>query len=383
MLEPNRRISVVVVPSTFCNLRCSYCYELPLLQDKTRIGEADLAKMFEHLGAFCAENDVDSARIVWHGGEPLLLPPDYFWRAFELQRRAFDGVRTKVVHVTQTNLTVLDEERIALLRDGFTDRGVSLDLFGSLRVNAGGNCREHVAKANLDMLLARGIGFTGITVLTKGNRRRVRQIYEFYRERSMNFRLLPLHRGDFGTGHWFEISAKDTLEAFCTLADLWLENPAGPRVHPIWGIISDVHAALAEGQPVAPLDKRTFEPLLIVDKDGGVYPFSDFPSETACYGNVFREPLGAILTSPVHERVMAATEARVQKTCGTCRHYGSTCAGIPVAEFTQDFWDVDAAGNIQCSVYRGFIDHVRSRLEECGLVRAPSVSREEVSLRCP
>lgn len=365
-----RRITVVVVPSTFCNLRCSYCYELPLLKDKTKIGADDLVTMFEHLGEFFGEQKVESARIVWHGGEPLLLPPDYYWRAFEIQKRAFAGVATEVVHVTQTNLTVLDEERIALLRDGFTDIGVSLDLFGSLRVNAGGECKEDVALRNLELLRGRGIPMTGITVLTKGNRRRVRGIYEFYAERSMNFRLLPLHRGDYGAGHWFEISAEDTLHALCTLSDLWFMNPEGPLIHPVAGFIRAAHDELVERREIGRLDKREFEPLLIVDRDGGVYPYSDFPSDTACYGNIFREPLSAILSSATHERVMAETDARLQKTCSPCPHYGKRCSGVPVADYTQDFWDRTPDGGLRCTVFKGLIEHIQKRLSEIGFVPA-------------
>jgi uncharacterized protein len=367
-----RHISVVVVPSTFCNLRCSYCYELPLLKDKSRIGEDSLVRMFEHLGAYFEEQDVASARIIWHGGEPLLLPPEYFWKAFEIQKRAFAGLETKVAHVTQTNLTVLDEERITLIRDGFTDTGVSLDLFGSLRLNAGGVCKEDLAKKNLELLLGRGIGLTGITVLTKGNRRRVQQIYEFYRDRSMNFRLLPLHRGDYGSGHWFEISAADTLRAFCLLADLWLDNPEGPLVHPIYGVVREVYAALINGQPSPIYDKRSFEPLLVIDRDGGVYPYSDFPSDTSCYGNVFRDPLSTILSSESHERVMVATEARMKATCTHCEQFGKACTGTPVAEYTQDFWDRDADGRLRCT-FKGLIDHVKARFIEAGMLSAPSV----------
>ncbi|MBX3229812.1 MAG: radical SAM protein [Labilithrix sp.] len=361
-----RHLCVVVVPSTFCNLRCSYCYELPLLKDKTRIGGDDLAIMFEHLALFCRENDVDVLRVVWHGGEPLLLPPDYYWKAFELARNAFAGQSTQIFHVTQTNLTVLDEERIALIRDGFHGTGVSLDIFGSLRVNAAGECKEHVAIKNLDLLLERNIDVAGITVLTKGNRRRVRRIYDFYAERSMSFRLLPLHQGDFGSNQWFEIGPQDTLHAFKTLADLFLDNPRGPQIHPIMSVVRDVMVSL-EGEDIGRVDKRTFEGLLIIDKDGGVYPYSDFPSETACYGNVFRQPLSALLSSPAHERVMVETEARVTRTCSACPNLGKSCTGEPAAEFTQDFWEKNPDGTPRCTVFKGLIEHIRARLQASGV----------------
>ena len=68
-----RHISVVVVPSTFCNLRCSYCYELPLLQDRSRIAEESLVPMFEHLGEVTCP--VTVARGVDDGPGPAALVP--------------------------------------------------------------------------------------------------------------------------------------------------------------------------------------------------------------------------------------------------------------------------------------------------------------------
>lgn len=365
----SRQANIVVVPSTLCNLRCSYCYELPLLADKARVAHDDLAAMFEHLAAFFAQSGVTTARFVWHGGEPLLLPPDYFWKAFELQQRAFAGMSLEVQNATQTNLTVLDEGRIDLLKNGFKDGvGVSLDLFGSLRLNAGGVCKEDVAKENLDMLLGRGLPLNGITVLTKGNRRRMKAIYAFYRERRMNFRLLPLHKGDYGSDHWFEIAPADTLRAMCELVDLWLNDDEPPVVYPIVFAIRQALDNLVDGLDVPAFDRRAFDPVLIVDRDGAVYAYSDFPSDLS-YGNVFRQPMGELLASDNRRRVVEASEARLAATCRKCPHFEKRCSGTPIAEYTTDFYDREPDGNVRCT-YRAVIDHVLRRFEEGG-IRAP------------
>lgn len=371
----SRQANIVVIPSTFCNLRCSYCYELPLLADKSRMAHDDLAKMFEHLGAFFDEHGVTTARFVWHGGEPLLLPPDYFWKAFELQARAFAGMSIDVQNTTQTNLTVIDEARIDLLKNGFAGGvGVSLDLFGSLRLNAGGVCKEDVTKRNLDLLLGRGLGFNGITVLTKANRRRMKAIYSFYRERRMSFRLLPLHKGDYGAGQWFEISASDTLRVMCELVDLWLADDDPVVVYPIGFAIRDAINHLVDGAVVPVFDRRAFDPLLIVDRDGSLYAYSDFPSDLS-YGNVFREPMSELLASESRRRVVEASEARIAKSCATCPHFGKRCGGTPMAEYTTDFYDHEADGRPRCT-YRGVIEHVLRRFEEGG-IRAPATRSEE------
>jgi hypothetical protein len=65
---------------------------------------------------------------------------------------------------------------------------------------------------------------------------------------------------------------------------------------------------------------------------------------------------------------MAETEARLAKTCGPCPHYGKRCSGVPVAEYTQDFWDRAPDGAVRCTAFRGLIEHIQKRLSEIGFV---------------
>ena len=138
-----RTVDIVVFTSKLCNLRCRYCYELPLLTDKTRISLEQMERAFRHFDAFFrAAKEPALIRFCWHGGEPLLIEPEYYWKAFELQRQIFAGSPNRVVNSLQTNLTVLDDARLDLLRNGFDQVGVSLDVVGGLRVNAAGQDQE-------------------------------------------------------------------------------------------------------------------------------------------------------------------------------------------------------------------------------------------------
>jgi uncharacterized protein len=364
----NRTLHLVLVPSTHCNLRCQYCYELPLLADKRRMSLDELSVVFERIAQHCVDSGAQKVRVIWHGGEPLLIPPEYYWAAFERQARAFAGTGIQVRNVTQTNLTILDDARLELLEHGFADRGVSLDVFGSLRVNGAGDAKEDLVKANLDRVLSRGIRINGITVLHKGNRNRVRDVYDFYRARGMNFRLLPLHRGGYAPGQWFEIEPRDTLRAFCELADLWLAAPDGPWMNPVVGVLRDVYLGLALDTPLGRYDKRTWEGLLYVTRDGSVYPYSDAFDEQGCYGNILRQPVSELVSSPARDRVLRRIEQRVDATCGRCSHFGQTCTGAPVAESEDEFEEKDAQGQVRCTIFQGLVDHVSRRLIESGVV---------------
>jgi uncharacterized protein len=362
----DRRMDVILIPSTHCNLRCSYCYELTRLADKRRMTLDALEVVFERVAEFFEEQRVTGARFIWHGGEPLLLPPAHYRQAFELQKKHFSGAATRIENVTQTNLTVLDDERIELLRDGFDSCGVSLDLFGSLRVNAAGTCREQVALANLERARAAGVLLGGVTVLTRANRARTRAIFEFYRQRDMGFRLLPLHAGDFGAGQWFEIGPEDTLRAFCTLADLWLANPDAPAVHPITEVIDNVFSFHSEGRACDVYDKATWDPMLAIDREGFVYSYDDIHDRTRSYGNLLEQSLSALMKSPMHQASVVETERRARETCFACPSYGRTCTGIPIVEGARDYWRKNADGSLRCDVFTGLVAHVEARLESAG-----------------
>src|SRR5688572_29355350 len=107
-----RRVQFVVKVSKLCNLRCRYCYEFEELGNKARMSLENLERLYQNVAhwyrGFTRPTEVE---FVWHGGEPMLIPPDYYRSTFEAQRRAFGKDMVAVENVIQTNLTVLDDDR--------------------------------------------------------------------------------------------------------------------------------------------------------------------------------------------------------------------------------------------------------------------------------
>src|SRR5205814_1318176 len=83
----------IVKASKLCNLRCRYCYEWNDLHRGDRIQLPQWWRLLEavrdyHLllrESFGSERGVRS-NIIWHGGEPLVLPPAYFEQVFDASR---------------------------------------------------------------------------------------------------------------------------------------------------------------------------------------------------------------------------------------------------------------------------------------------------------
>src|SRR6185503_8399340 len=101
-----RGLELIVKVSKYCNLRCSYCYEYNELANKRRMSLEQLRAFFEHVADTASDFGRDQIRFIWHGGEPLLLPPDYYHSIGQLQREILPPELKFTNHV-QTNLTVL------------------------------------------------------------------------------------------------------------------------------------------------------------------------------------------------------------------------------------------------------------------------------------
>ncbi|HMB75648.1 MAG TPA: radical SAM protein, partial [Kiloniellaceae bacterium] len=99
-------------PTAFCNLDCSYCY-LPHRNDKRRMSMATLAAVFEDL--FTSRFLGDRLTVVWHAGEPLVLPPAYYAEAFQaIERLRPPGLILD--HSFQSNGTLLNDTWVDFIK---------------------------------------------------------------------------------------------------------------------------------------------------------------------------------------------------------------------------------------------------------------------------
>src|SRR5258708_8845074 len=66
---------LVVQPTPFCNINCSYCY-LPDRQSTKRMSLETLERTFDWV--FSSGLVRDSFTLLWHAGEPLVMPIAFY-----------------------------------------------------------------------------------------------------------------------------------------------------------------------------------------------------------------------------------------------------------------------------------------------------------------
>ena len=114
---------VVVQPTAFCNINCTYCY-LPDRDNKHVIAQSTVTRLFSEIfasGWACPE-----ITVVWHAGEPLVAPVAFYREAFAAIER-MRPASVIVKHSFQTNGTLIDAEWCRLFLEWNVGVGVSID----------------------------------------------------------------------------------------------------------------------------------------------------------------------------------------------------------------------------------------------------------------
>lgn len=155
--------TLVLQPTTLCNLDCSYCY-LPFRRLRNEMS----AEVAHAVAASAAEltDPSGTLEIVWHGGEPLALGI----RKFAALLAPFEGLRKqgRIQHSVQTNATLINDEWCDLLTRYQVCVGVSIDgpaALNARRVDLRGRPAFDRIVSGIGRLQERGIRFSVIAVV--------------------------------------------------------------------------------------------------------------------------------------------------------------------------------------------------------------------------
>ncbi len=358
-------IMFVVKISKFCNLRCSYCYEFEELGQRRRMSLADLHAFFTNVRDAVGRYDRDRIQFVWHGGEPFLIPLDYYERIGEIQRDVF-GDDVPYANLVQTNLTALTERHIDFLREKRFFRngvGVSFDVYGDQRVDTRGRLKTETVLTNLQRLTDAGIPFGAIAVLARNTLSSIDAIYRFYDALGVPVQLLPFYKSA-SDAQVLEhaLSFDEITTSLKNVFDAWLASEHATTVHPIEEFLAYALAAMNGGGQHTHRPERD-EYVFLVDTDGATYGVADTYDAAHMYGNVFRQDFGELLAFSARTRVVQESRGRMARYCASCPYFGS-CPGAFVAEATAEQRRMLASSG--CPV-REVISHVIRRVERTPL----------------
>lgn len=177
---PTRLRLLVLQPTPFCNIDCSYCY-LPDRALRARISLATLdlvcKRVFE---SACIDRRLE---VAWHGGEPLTVPLSWYEDAFALmaERRP---ASVRLEHFFQTNGLLLNANWARFFSRTEAKVGLSIDGPAEFhdarrRTRRGGGTFDGAMRA-IRLLQDQGLPFHVITVLTEHALDHPDRLFDFY-----------------------------------------------------------------------------------------------------------------------------------------------------------------------------------------------------------
>ncbi|HEV3000521.1 MAG TPA: radical SAM protein [Solirubrobacteraceae bacterium] len=318
----------VVEASTFCNLRCAYCYQWDGLADQRRM-PLDLwrrvlrAACDYHVREEERRGEPVSTRVIWHGGEPLALPLPYLERTFALKEEAVAAARIPPERMTtamQTNLYAVSDAAIELLRRHEVGFGVSFDVVRGVRMTAAGRPSEDRVLTNLDRLRDAGLSCGAITVLAGHTCGMVRDVFDFWAARGMSFRVLPLFDGPPSRdAARFAAGEDELVGALCRLFDHWMRSDADIAVAPLDEWLANVARSLAGEAPRVYDRRREGESVLVVRPDGRLFQVAEVGDDALALGDLATQTMEEVLAGDAYAASLARSEALTRRRCTGCR----------------------------------------------------------------
>ncbi|PIR04944.1 MAG: radical SAM protein [Candidatus Liptonbacteria bacterium CG11_big_fil_rev_8_21_14_0_20_35_14] len=167
--------TIVLQPTSFCNIDCLYCY-LPDRHKNMRMNPVVTQKISESISDY--NKDIT---LLWHGGEPLACGIKHFSLLIEpFKKLKNTGI---LDHTIQTNGTLINENWCEFFISHNFNVGISID--GPIWANKnridkkGQETYARIIKG-IQYLKDNNINFTVIAVVSKESLTRAKEIYEFF-----------------------------------------------------------------------------------------------------------------------------------------------------------------------------------------------------------
>ena len=339
------RIQLVVIqPTPFCNIDCRYCY-LPQRNSKAVVAEQTIANLFSQV--FASGWAEAGLTVIWHAGEPMVLPIDFYRRAFRL----IDELKPTglgLTHAFQTNGTLVDDAWCAFFAEQQVNIGVSIDgpqrLHDINRVTRAGRGTFDKTIDGIRRLRQHGVPFHVISVLSAESLAAPREMFDFYVSEGIDRVCFNVEEseGDHVSRSFGEAGIEDAYYRF--LREFWRLAAASPGKFAFIREIDEATRVVLRPKE-AVFFNQLVEPFAITSMDwmGNIATFSPelFGLKSPAYGdfilgNINRDKLADMAERPVLQQMRRDIDAGVELCRERCEYFSICGGGEPVNKLSEN-----------------------------------------------
>jgi uncharacterized protein len=335
---------LVLQPTPFCNINCSYCY-LPNRQSTRRMSLETLDRAYSWV--FGSGLVREAFTLLWHAGEPMVIPVSFYEEASQLLNK-HNRQRVPVYQSFQTNGTLLDEPWCDFIRRHNIYLGVSVDgpayLHDSCRRTRQGKGTLERVLAGIRLLREHNIPFHVITVLTADSLSYADELFDFYVENQVTQVCFNVEEIE-GPNTASSLAGIENVERFRSFLERFMElaNSADPPMAvrefdtaagAIRGIRYGQGSRTQENKPWA---------IVNVDCDG---KFSTYSPELLglssprygdfALGDVAKDSLSDVIATERFQTMEADISRGVDLCRESCRYFAFCGGGPPVNKYFEN-----------------------------------------------
>jgi len=340
---------LVLQPTPFCNIDCDYCYLTN--RNSTQRMSFDTVKASVRL---VLDGGLVSERlcIVWHAGEPLVLPVSYYERMFAAIEEEVHG-RVDISHSFQSNGTLIDDSWCQFIQKNHVRIGLSIDgpafLHDLHRKTRHGKPTHAQVMVGAKRLRQYGIPFHVIAVVSADGLDYAEAIFRFFEElgvREVGFNVEELE-GDHGSSSISRELATDRIEKFWKqLYELYESSEGKLQIREFERATRAILGSTGKApwQDIAAKNDQVLPfSILSVDCQGRISTFSPelMGSKDAQYGDftfgqVGQHDLAAIRTSEPFVQVANEVMRGVKGCARTCEYFSVCGGGAPSNKYFEN-----------------------------------------------
>ena len=352
--------TVIFKPTEACNAGCVYCDVVHKKGHSPRkMPLKTLEKFFFRLNEFLVERPDENMEVVWHGGEPLSLGPEYFAHALRLQQKHCADTGERIRHCIQSNLTLLTRELAGALKKlGIDNIGSSFDPIGNVRGLGKRRDSDAYNKRFMDavcLLDDEGISLGIIYVVTKLSLERPLEIFQTLAN------LAP--RGGFMFNpvlvygrnlDYLEVSPEEYVDFLGAIFPTWWhKRDEFPLTEPFASLARNL---LEESRSLMCSDSGAcaYHHINVLPDGSLSHCGRSADWNLLDYGSIFDRSFSQVLGDPQREILIERNTVLPQTECKGCRFWDICHGGCPL-----DAWSV--AGSFLhksewCYAKKGFIE---------------------------
>lgn len=349
-------LSLYMKPTNYCNIDCEHCYLSPETRaDKTVMSEEDIAKTAKFAVDLAKSEGHPSVHFIWHGGEPMILSPDYYERASQI----LDEVVGPEYYTQsiQTSLIPYKSSWADLIHRRFGSHvGTSID-FTQRHVKNSKEDYIDLWLRKVEMARNDGVKMTPGIVPTRHEVAKAGKLIDWFSDH--DFPCFNVDRfSQFGEKTIDWPTNKQHAQFLIGLFDRLIERKReGKRVSFINVLVTGIQGVLF-GIPGDRWGTQCQKQFIVIEPDGSLNTCPDRAHHEKPFSNI-DDGVKEFQNSPGRRKwIRIANITHRKDHCSVCEYRSWCKSGCPVTP------NGPSDGQEECSGYKSFLKHVESACKD-------------------